>query len=299
MNYLLISHGSYAQATLDSCQMITGPLANVRAVAFKQTMNQKDLLAEMEKAVASFKAKDQLTLICDVKGGTPSNTALLYKNEHPQTQILTGLSLGLLLPLATGTPVAQALKQARINTNYFNLNGKSNAKNELGYDPNAKLTPHTIHNVRIDSRLIHGQVATMWVNKIGANRLMVVGDDIVKSSIQKTALKTATPAGIHLSILTVKGAARRINSGKYEGQTVFLIVRDPHVLTELSQLNVRLPEINVGNLSSKAGSKQVAKSVAVTKADIKDFNYLNAHGSHLYHQMVPADEAEDFMKMIK
>lgn len=139
----------------------------------------------------------------------------------------------------------------------------------------------------------------MWTNKLGVDRIMVVGDDIVKSSIQKTALKTAVPAGVHLSILTIKGAARRINSGKYTGQTVFLIVKNPKVLEELSKLQVKLPKINVGNMSSKKDSRQVAKSVSVTDEDVSAFNYLTTHGSYLYHQMVPADDEEDFMKLIK
>lgn len=299
MNYLLISHGTYAKATLDSCEMITGSLNNVRAVEFLQTMNQEDLLHKLEEAVATFEHKDDLILICDIKGGTPSNTALLFKQKHPNTTILTGLSLSLLLPLATGTKIDDAIEQTRQNVNYLgSTEDKASITKKLGYDPNAKLTPHTIKDVRVDERLVHGQVATMWTNKLGVDRIMVVGDDIVKSPIQKKALRTAVPSGVHLSILTVKGAARRINSGKYDGQKVFLIVKDPHVLTELSKLQVRLPEVNVGNMSNKDGSKQIAKSVAVTKDNIKDFEYLSNHGSHLYHQMVPAEEPEDFMNLL-
>ena len=84
---------------------------------------------------------------------------------------------------------------------------ESHQSNEL--NKNAEVEPQTMHNVRIDERLIHGQVATMWTNALRLTRIMVVGDDIVKNDIQKTALKTACPHGVHLSILTAKGAARR------------------------------------------------------------------------------------------
>lgn len=300
MNYLLISHGSYAKATLTSCEMITGTLRNVKAVEFKQTMNQQDLLHSIENTVSKFNNLDKLVLICDIKGGTPFNTALLFKKQHPDIKIISGLSLGLLLPIATGTSLDDSIKQVAQNISFFTeaKSIKKKVNDDPDWDIHQKLTPHTIKNVRIDERLIHGQVATMWTNKIGADRIMVVGDDIVKSSIQKTALKTAVPGGVHLSILTIDGAAKRINSGKYNGQNVFLIVRNPHILVELSKLNVKLPEINVGNMSSKSNSKQIAKSVAVTNDDIKEFNYLDQHGSHLYHQMVPADDPEDFMKLI-
>lgn len=61
-----------------------------------------------------------------------------------------------------------------------------------------------IKHVRVDERLIHGQVATMWTNTIKATRIMIVDDAVVKNEMEKVALKTAVPAGVKLSILTVK-----------------------------------------------------------------------------------------------
>ena len=52
-------------------------------------------------------------------------------------------------------------------------------------------------------------------------------------------------------------------------------------------------------MSTKADSRQVAKSVAVTAEDVDNFNYLNEHGCHLYHQMVPAEDKEEFMELLK
>ncbi|MCP6826224.1 PTS sugar transporter subunit IIB, partial [Listeria monocytogenes] len=71
-----------------------------------------------------------------------------------------------------------------------------------------------IKHVRVDERLIHGQVATMWTNTIKATRIMIVDDAVVKNEMEKVALKTAVPAGVKLSILTVKGAANNINNDK-------------------------------------------------------------------------------------
>lgn len=98
-----------------------------------------------------------------------------------------------------------------------------------------------IKHVRVDERLIHGQVATMWTNTIKATRIMIVDDAVVKNEMEKVALKTAVPAGVKLSILTVKGAANNINNDKYAGQQVFLIVKSPHALRGLVDAGVELP----------------------------------------------------------
>lgn len=156
-----------------------------------------------------------------------------------------------------------------------------------------------IINIRVDERLIHGQVATMWTNSLRASRIMIVGDDIVHDDIQKMALKTAVPAGVRLSILTAEGAAKRILSGKYSDQRVFMIVQTPKYLKMLVDNGVQLETVNVGNMSTKEGSKQVKKSVAVTQKNIEDFNYLNEHGVSLIAQMVPSENPQKFMKLLE
>ncbi|CCI87413.1 PTS mannose/fructose/sorbose transporter subunit IIAB [Lactobacillus gigeriorum] len=297
-NFLVVSHGNYAIATLASCEMIAGKLSNVKAIAFRQTMNQEDLLKKIAETAATF---DELpTIIVDLVGGTPANTALRFKGEHPEVKIYSGLSLPLLLAAVMGTPMNEAIAQANDNAQELGVEApKPSLNKEETRSGNEQLTPHQLSHVRIDERLIHGQVATLWTNALKLQRIMVVDDEIVKSPIQKTALKTACPNGVHLSILTTKGAARRINSGKYEGQTVLLLVKNPGVLRKLVDLAVLLPEINVGNMSTKAGTKQVAKSVAVSAQDIADFKYLAEKGSHLYHQMVPAEAKSEFLELLK
>ena len=60
-----------------------------------------------------------------------------------------------------------------------------------------------IVNVRIDDRLIHGQVAAVWSMTTKATRIMVVDDLVVKDTVNKEALKMACPQQCKLSILTV------------------------------------------------------------------------------------------------
>ncbi|WP_137665084.1 PTS sugar transporter subunit IIB [Enterococcus hulanensis] len=156
-----------------------------------------------------------------------------------------------------------------------------------------------IVNVRIDERLIHGQVATMWTNHLKANRIMVVDNEVVKNEMEKDVLKMAKPNSVKLSILTTKGASARIKDGQYDNQKVFLIVKNPETLIELVDSGVELVEVNVGNMSAKKGSKQVAKSIGVTPENIESFNYLNEKGVKLVAQMVPNEDKSSFMKLLK
>lgn len=152
--------------------------------------------------------------------------------------------------------------------------------------------------VRIDGRLIHGQVANLWTTKLNISRIMVVDDDVAENAIEKSGLKLATPAGVKLSVLPIEKAAANILAGKYDSQRLLIIARKPDRLLKLVELGVPLKEINVGNMSQSDHSRAVTKSINVEENDIDVFKKLNKHGVTLVSQMVPNDKAEDFMSLI-
>lgn len=72
----------------------------------------------------------------------------------------------------------------------------------------------SIIGVRIDGRLIHGQVANLWATKLNISRIMVVDDEVAGNAIEKSGLKLATPAGVKLSVLPVEKSCSKYFSRK-------------------------------------------------------------------------------------
>ena len=108
----------------------------------------------------------------------------------------------------------------------------------------------SIIGVRIDGRLIHGQVANLWTTKLNITRIMVVDDEVAKNDIEKSGLKLATPPGVKLSVLPIEKAANNILAGKYDSQRLLIIAREPDRLLKLVELGVPIEEINVGDRKS-------------------------------------------------
>lgn len=156
----------------------------------------------------------------------------------------------------------------------------------------------SIIGVRIDGRLIHGQVANLWTTKLGISRIMVVDDEVSQNAIEKSGLKLATPSGVKLSVLPIEKAAANILAGKYDSQRLLVIARRPDRLLKLVQAGVQLEEINVGNMSQSAETRAITKSINVVDADVAAFEELNAKGVRLVSQMVPSDKSEDFMTLL-
>ena len=145
----------------------------------------------------------------------------------------------------------------------------------------------SIIGVRIDGRLIHGQVANLWTTKLNISRIMVVDDDVAENPIEKSGLKLATPA------------AANILAGRYDSQRLLIVAKKPDRLLKLVELGVPITEINVGNMSQTAETKSITKSINVVPADIADFKELASKGVKLFAQMVPSDKAENFMSLLE
>ena len=298
--FVLASHGNYALETLKSCEMITGHLNNFTAISFHNPMGVDDLAKKYQQIYASANKNSSFTIIVDIPNGSPANAAKLFMAKHTNVKLYTGLSFILVLAIATGTPLDQAVNQAKKATGNIQKQPKTPPTTNKAEKPkpiNPKADP--IINVRVDSRLIHGQIATMWTRTLQATRIMIIDDQVVKSNIQKTTLKAAMPGGVHLSILTAQGAADRIKRNQYAGQRVFIIVKNPEVLKTLVGDGVKLKEINIGNMSMTEGAKQIAKSVAVTPKDITIFNSLIQKGIKVYYQMIPNNKKQNFTSMVK
>lgn len=147
-----------------------------------------------------------------------------------------------------------------------------------------------IIHIRIDDRLIHGQVAAFWTNSLGATRIMVISDEVAADEMQKSLLRMVAPASVRTSILSKETAAKNILAGKYEGQRVLVIVKSPKDLLDLRALGLPIEKVNVGNMAAREGTKSIKRSVNVTEAEIADFRALLSAGVDITAIMVP-DEA--------
>ena len=140
-----------------------------------------------------------------------------------------------------------------------------------------------IIHIRIDDRLIHGQVATMWTNNLGATRIMVINDEVANNDLQKSVLRMAAPSNVR------ETALKNISSGKYEGQKVFIVVKSPLDLLYLVKNGLDIKKINVGNMSSKSNTEVIRPSVSVTPEEKEAFKELIDRGVEVTAIMTPTD----------
>lgn len=155
-----------------------------------------------------------------------------------------------------------------------------------------------INLVRIDDRLIHGQVTTVWTKEAKAERIIIVSDEVSNDEIRSTLVKQAAPPGIKVSVISINKAAAVYKNPKYENDTVFYLFTNPTDVLRLVNAGVPIKEVNIGGMSFKEGKKQITKAVSVDENDISSFKKLHEMGINLCLKVVITDPDIDFIKIL-
>ncbi|HPX31987.1 MAG TPA: PTS sugar transporter subunit IIB [Erysipelotrichaceae bacterium] len=153
-------------------------------------------------------------------------------------------------------------------------------------------------HVRIDDRLIHGQIVSSWIDALGCKEIVIADDKAAKDEFQKVLLQMACPSTIKLSIIPIAEAAEYLINNE-ERPKVLVIVRDVKSALELTSYEgVGIDHINVGNISSGKNRVKYTKSVWMNEEEIADFKKLNEQGVELIIQVVPSERSIDLMTLI-
>lgn len=148
-----------------------------------------------------------------------------------------------------------------------------------------------IVHIRIDDRLIHGQVATRWTAQFKANRILVPNDEVATNDVQKQILRMAAPDGVNTSLISVDKAGENITAGKYSSQRVLLVAKSPIDILRLIESGVTVEQVNVGNMAKRDGATQIKKSISILPEEREAFKALIEKGIVITAQMVPDEKA--------
>lgn len=143
---------------------------------------------------------------------------------------------------------------------------------------------------RVDSRLIHGQVATAWSNSVGIDNIYVVDDATAKDDFMKmlyTNLQNNYSFGI--KVLTIEETAKLWEKEQFGKDKVMLLFKDIDSAFKLAKEGVPFRQLNIGGVPKKDNNKVVADSVALTKNEFDKLITLSEeYDKDVYFQTLPS-----------
>lgn len=322
---ILASHGGFAEGIKESGEMIFGKQENLEAVKLLPSMGPDDLKAQIEEKVEKMDT-DQILFLVDLWGGTPFNqTSGLLKGNEENWAIVTGLNLPMLIEALgarlgseSSHEVAQSIIDAakegvkiqpeELMPEEVAKEGSKDAEDaevdqavEGGEIPEGTvLGDGQIKFVlaRIDTRLLHGQVATSWTKSTNPDRIIVVSDDVAEDELRKTMIEQAAPPGVKAHVVPIWKMAEIYKDPRFGLTKAMLLFQTPQDALNLINLGVDLDELNLGSMAHSQGKAYVTSTVSMGEEDIETFEEILDKDVKIDVRKVPGDHPDDFSKIM-
>lgn len=322
VSIVLASHGKFAEGIKESGQMIFGPQENVAAVVLTPDMGPDDMHKKLLDAIATFSDQEHVLFLVDLWGGTPFNqvSRILGEENKPDWVAVTGLSLPMLVSAYgarmgadTATAVAQEIyPEAKdgIKIKPESLQPAEPAAAAAAAAPAAPkgtIPPGTVLGdghikiafARVDTRLLHGQVATTWTKQVSPDRIIVCSDNVAHDDLRKTMIIQAAPPGVKVHVVPLSKIIEVAHDVRFGATKAMLLFETPQDALRAIEGGVPIKELNLGSMAHSEGKVVVTQALAMDQNDVDTLEKIKAAGVKFDVRKVPADKAENFDSLMK
>lgn len=313
---IIASHGEFAAGIKQSGSMIFGEQEKVESVVFMPSEGPDDLQRKLQEAIAKVDSEEILFLV-DLWGGSPFNQANKLFEEAPEHRaIVAGLNLPMLIEayasrfsMNTAHEIAQAIAPTAIDgvkVRPEELQKKEEVAEEQTVAPKGAIPEGTVLGdgkikfvlARIDTRLLHGQVATNWTKATNPNRIIVVSDSVSKDDLRKKLIEQAAPPGVRAHVIPFDKLVQVYNDPRFGDTKALLLFENPQDALAVIEKGVEIPELNIGSMAHSVGKVQINNVLSVDQADVDTYKKLRDLGVKFDVRKVSGDSPSDLFKLI-
>lgn len=149
--------------------------------------------------------------------------------------------------------------------------------------------------VRIDDRLIHGQVIVEWAPFVKATAILIADDEIEHNPYRKEyveAMKMAVPPDISVGIFTVAEVVKKYLDDTLPKGNVMLLFSKLHDFKKSLELGFTTQEVNLGCLHS--GDIEILTNITIKKEEASYLIEFQKNGIHLDLRAIPKSKRVEF-----
>ncbi|MGM0123655.1 PTS system, mannose-specific IIB component [Enterococcus sp. AZ194] len=152
--------------------------------------------------------------------------------------------------------------------------------------------------VRIDYRLLHGQVVFSWTKTLGINRIIVINHEAATDEFKKMSLNLAKPTGVKLNMFTVDEALAKMPKVEQLNENIMMIFGNTKETLSFCEKYAKIKEINYGGIPKNGEAKQFGSAVFLNAEEQNEARKLKEMGMSQYIQQVPTSKSEDLNKLL-
>ena len=153
--------------------------------------------------------------------------------------------------------------------------------------------------VRIDDRLIHGQVVEGWANYLKATCIIVADDGVAANTLQRSIMEISVPRGLRVLIGGVKEMCARLRTGILDKERVIMLFSSPVAALRALQEGLPSRTVNIGGMHYVPGKRKLLDVLAVDDSDVEALREITRMGVSVDVQTVPTGRPMPLDKVFK
>ncbi|MFZ2586488.1 MAG: mannose/fructose/sorbose PTS transporter subunit IIA [Enterococcus aquimarinus] len=315
---ILSSHGEFANGLMQSGAMIFGEQPNVAACVLHPSEGPDDIKAKMQAAIDSFDDQTEVLFLVDLWGGTPFNQAnSLFEAHKENWAIVSGMNLPMLieayaarLSMEKAQDVAKAIlgtAKEGVKVKPEELEPEEVVVANAPAAPQGAIPAGTVLGdgeikfvlARVDSRLLHGQVATAWTKATNPSRIIVVSDAVAKDELRRKLIEQAAPPGVKANVIPISKMIEISKDPRFGDTKALLLFENPQDVLRVVEAGVKIKEVNVGSLAHSTGKVVVSKVLSMGHEEVAAFEKLKDLGVTFDVRKVPNDSKDNLDELLK
>lgn len=143
--------------------------------------------------------------------------------------------------------------------------------------------------VRVDSRLIHGQVITKWRKVKKISKIIIVDDDLATDDFMIHIYEASAPKDVVVKVYSIQKAKRLWEKNRFKTGSVMLLFKDIKTCLNLHKQGVPFDYVQLGGLPRNSDNKVILKAVSMNREDIEMLQELENDGVKTAIQIVPEE----------
>ncbi|AEB06357.1 Protein-N(pi)-phosphohistidine--sugarphosphotran sferase [Coriobacterium glomerans PW2] len=308
---VLASHGELAGGVKQAAGMVFGEIEHVAIANLEPQEGPQDYRNKLDEAISSLGNPNQLLFLADLWGGTPFNQIKLASEGRTGWITVTGLSLPMFIEAYSNMSSLESA--AELAAHIFSVGRQGVRISPEGLQPKHSARPRNVSAAaalggtgklpeivwcRIDSRLLHGQVAMAWTKQVQPTRIMVVSDGVAHDELRKTLITEAAPPGTKANVVPVDKIIQICKDDRFAGQRLLLLFENPQDVLRVVSAGIQIPLVNIGSMAHSAGKTMLGSAVSVDRDDVAALEALRDKGCEFCIQKVPTDRDEGLWNLL-
>ena len=141
--------------------------------------------------------------------------------------------------------------------------------------------------VRVDDRLLHGQVVVGWGRELKPDLLVLADDDVAANDWEQDLYRTGVPEGMEVEFLSVAAGAQAIDGWANSSKRTIVLVSNIDSLVRLCEAAPAIRRVNLGGVHNQGGRHQCLRYIFLDDTETEQLRKLLDRGIEITAQVLP------------